>query len=154
MEGVDYHFVDRESFERMEAEGAFLETAEVFGNRYGTPRRWVEEQLARGRLVILEIDVRGAKQVKAAMPDAFCVFIEPPSETALLERLRARRREDDETIRRRFAEAQREIAEAHASDAYSVYLVNDDLEEAIERAVGLVREEWIRRGGNPGEPLA
>lgn len=86
VEGVDYHFVTDAEFERMRAAREFLESAEVFGRKYGTPRRWVEEQLARGRLVILEIDVQGARQVKGAMPEAFGLFVLPPSEDALLER--------------------------------------------------------------------
>src|SRR5690606_33126975 len=107
-EGVDYHFVSDEEFDRLIAEGAFLEYAGVFGKRYGTLRKWVEERLAEGRMVILEIDVQGAINVKRQMPDAFGVFVLPPSEGVLLERLRARKREDEGVIQRRFAEAKRE----------------------------------------------
>ncbi len=148
VEGVDYHFVTDAEFERMRAAGEFLESAEVFGRKYGTPRRWVEEQLARGRLVILEIDVQGARQVKAAMPEAFGLFVLPPGEEALLERLRARKREPEEAIRRRFAEARREIAEARGSGVYDHFLVNDDLARAIREAVETVREERTRRTDN------
>ncbi|MCL4740814.1 MAG: guanylate kinase [Phycisphaerales bacterium] len=145
VEGVDYHFVTDAEFERMRAAREFLESAEVFGRKYGTPRRWVEEQLARGRLVILEIDVQGARQVKGAMPEAFGLFVLPPGEEALLERLRARKREPEEAIQRRFAEARREIAEARASGVYDRFIVNDDLPSAIGEAVEAVRAERARR---------
>ncbi len=143
VEGVDYHFVDNPTFDRMREAGEFLEHASVFGNQYGTPRRWVEEQLARGRLVILEIDVQGAAQVKSSLPSAMGLFIEPPSEQTLLERLRARRREGEEAIQRRFAEARREIELAHTLGIYDAFIVNKDLNESIARAVELVR---VRRG--------
>ena len=139
VEGVDYHFVSDAEFDRLVADDELLEWAEVFGRRYGTPRKWADEQLRRGRLVILEIDVKGARQVKERMPGAFGVFILPPSEEALLQRLRARRRDTEEAIARRFAEAQREIAEAKACGAYDAFVVNDELERAIEEAVGVVR---------------
>lgn len=146
VEGVDYHFVSDEEFDRMLADDAFLEWANVFGKRYGTPRAWVQEQLARGRLVILEIDVEGAKQVKRAMPDAYAIFVLPPSEEDLLHRLRTRKRESEEQIQKRFAEARREIAEAQASGAYDAFIVNDDVDRAIVEAIKLV--ESRRRGGS------
>ncbi len=143
VEGVDYHFVSDEEFERMVAEHEFLEWANVFGKKYGTPRAWVAEQLDRGRLVILEIDVEGAKQVKSKMPEAMGIFIMPPSEDVLLERLRSRKREGEEAIQRRFAEAKREITEAKVCGAYDHFLVNDDLHATIAEAVRLVEQ---RRG--------
>ncbi len=145
VEGVDYHFVSHDEFEALKAAGELLESAMVFGNGYATPRAWVEEQLGRGRLVILEIDVAGAMQVKQSMPDMFGVFILPPSEEALLERLRARKREPEEVIARRFAEARREIAEARESGAYDLFIVNDELDRAIHEAVDVVKQERERR---------
>ncbi|MBX3363689.1 MAG: guanylate kinase [Phycisphaeraceae bacterium] len=150
VEGVDYHFVSRDEFLAMQARGEFLESADVFGNLYGTPRPWVEEHLARGRLVILEIDVQGAIQVKRAIPDAFAVFILPPSEDVLLQRLRDRKREDERTIQRRFAEARREIELAHSSGAYDLFLINKDLHQAIEKAVEAVRIARSRRSRTLG----
>lgn len=147
VEGVDYHFVTDAEFDRMIAAGEFLECADVFGKRYGTPRRWVEEQLRRGRLVILEIDVQGAATVRSKMPEAFGIFVLPPSDDVLLQRLRDRKREPEEAIRRRFAEAQREIAQARSSGAYDEFLVNADLNETIRRAVELVRVARQRRRG-------
>ncbi len=145
-EGVDYHFVTDEEFDRLIERGAFLEWAGVFGKRYGTLRGWVEARLAEGKLVILEIDVQGAINVKRAMPDAFGIFVLPPSEEVLLERLRARKREPEEVIQRRFAEAKREIAAAKASGVYDAFVVNDTLEHAIAEAEGLLRAELARRG--------
>lgn len=145
VEGVDYHFIDDAAFEAMKARGEFIETADIYGKKYGTPRAWVEEQVRRGRLVILEIDVEGAKQVKKKMPAAFGVFILPPTEEVLLMRLRSRKREDEPSIQRRFAEAKREMESARASGVYNVFLVNDVVDESIERAVGLVEAERERR---------
>lgn len=149
VDGVDYHFVDEARFDEMVRDGAFLEWAGVFGKRYGTPRAWVEEQLSRGRLVILEIDVEGARQIKRAMPEAFGVFILPPSEDELLRRLRGRKREDEALIQKRFAEARREIAEARGCGAYDAFIINDDLDRAIGEAVGTVVLERERRNTKP-----
>lgn len=138
-DGVDYTFIDDAKFDAMVAGDELLEHANVFGKKYGTPRAWVEAQLAAGRLVILEIDVQGAEQIKAKKPEAFALFIEPPSEAELLERLRARKREDEATIQRRFAEAKREIVRARSGGVYDAFLVNNDLESAIASALELVR---------------
>lgn len=134
-EGVDYHFISDEQFDELEAEGAFLESADVFGKKYGTRKRWVDEQLARGRLVILEIDVLGAQQVKSKMADAFAMFILPPSEEELLNRLQNRKRESEEQIQKRFAEAKREIAFAKESDVYDTFVINEDIDRAIAEAI-------------------
>lgn len=137
-DGVDYFFVDRERFAEMESSGEMLETARVFDNFYGTPAGWVRDRLDEGRVVVLEIDVQGAIRVRKRIPEAFGVFILPPSEDALLQRLRDRKREPEEVIQRRFAEAQHEIAAAKSSGAYDRFITNDDLERAIEEAVGAV----------------
>ncbi|MCK4872685.1 MAG: guanylate kinase [Phycisphaerales bacterium] len=144
-EGVDYFFLTDDQFEQRRLASEFLEWADVFDCKYGTPCRPVIEHLDAGRLVILEIDVRGARQVKDAMPDAFGIFILPPSEEILLKRLRGRKRETEEVIQRRFAEARREIAEAREGDLFDVLIVNDDLEEAIDAAVAAVETERARR---------
>jgi guanylate kinase len=142
-EGVDYFFVTDEQFDRVRAEGGFLEWAEVFGRKYGTPADWVQQRLREGKLVILEIDVRGAAQVRATAQDMFGIFVLPPSEVALLQRLRHRKRDPEDVIQRRFAEAKREIAEAQSCGAYDEFLINDDLDRAVNRAVQVIRE---RRG--------
>ena len=145
VEGVDYHFVTDEEFERLHAADEFLETAGVYGKKYGTPKGWVLEQIKRGRLVILEIDVQGAIQVKRQLPEAFSIFIEPPSEEELSRRLHGRKREDEATIQRRFSQAKAEIAEARTCGVYDVFLVNTEIEESIARAVGFVEAERTRR---------
>lgn len=147
VEGVDYRFVDDAEFEAMKSRGEFLETAGIYGKKYGTPRAWVEEQIKRGRMVILEIDVQGAISVKNAIPDAYAIFVLPPSEDALLERLRSRKRESEEIIQRRFGQAKREIEQAHACGIYNEFIVNDVLDESIARAIELVARERDRRRG-------
>jgi guanylate kinase len=150
VEGVDYRFVTDEEFEAMKARGEFLETAGVYGKKYGTPKAWVFEQLKRGRLVILEIDVQGAIQVKRQAPEAFAVFILPPDEATLLSRLRDRKRDGDDMIRKRFEAAKSEIETARSCGVYNVFLVNDNLEATIERALDLVRAERARRNRRGG----
>jgi guanylate kinase len=145
VEGVDYHFVTDAEFERMKAAGEFLETADIYGKKYGTPRKWVDEQLKRGRLVILEIDVVGAINVKRALPEAYAIFVLPPSEEALIERLRARKREDEGAIARRFASAKKEIEHAKSCGVYDEFLVNERLDDAIGKAVMHVGMERERR---------
>lgn len=140
VDGVDYHFITDEEFDRRVADDDFLEHAVYAGNKYGTLKGPVDAQLARGRLMILEIDLQGAKQVKARMPDAFALFILPPSEDTLLERLRARRRESEDAIQRRFRIAREEIAEAKRCGVYDAFIINDDLPRAIDEALTIVRD--------------
>ena len=137
-EGVDYYFVDEAEFERHVEAGNLLEWARVFDHCYGTPRRPVEERLAEGRDVILEIDVAGGIQVKRAFPEAVALFILPPSEEELLNRLRRRGREDEAKIQRRFGEAKREIETARSCGSYDHFVVNERLDEAVQRACGIV----------------
>jgi guanylate kinase len=139
-DGVDYHFVDQATFQRWIDEGRFLEYAQVFGRSwYGTLRDQVEQALGEGKLIVLDIDVQGARDVKMRLPAALGVFVLPPSEETLLKRLRARGREDEIAIERRFAEAQKEISFAKSSGVYDAFLVNDDLEIAIDQLCDLVR---------------
>lgn len=144
VEGRDYYFITEAEFARRRDADDLLEWATVFGRySYGTPRGPVVDQLALGRLVILEIDVQGALQIKRQLPDAFMFFVLPPSDEELLRRLRARGRDSDEAIQRRFNEAQHEIRTAKESHAYDAFIVNDDLKTAIEQACDLVQK---RRG--------
>ncbi|MCC6581339.1 MAG: guanylate kinase [Phycisphaeraceae bacterium] len=149
-DGVDYHFVDIPTFQKARDEGKLLEWAEVFGNFYGTPREPVDQAVKDGRVMILEIDVQGAIQVKKLFPAAFSLFVLPPSEDELLRRLRKRQREDEATIQRRFRKAKDEIAMAKACGVYDVFLVNDDLDQAIAEAVRIVREELTKRQAATG----
>ena len=138
-EGIDYFFVDDARFEEVFRNGGFLEWANVFGRKYGTPRAWVDDRLREGKVVILEIDVAGGKQVRRRVPDMFGLFVLPPSEEALLDRLRARGRDDEEEIARRFSEAKREMEEARACGAYDEFVVNDDLDRAIAESLAAIR---------------
>jgi guanylate kinase len=140
VEGRDYYFIDDASFDRMRDGGELLEWAEVFGkHRYGTPRKPVEDHLRAGRLVILEIDVQGGMQVKDKCPQAFMIFVLAPNDEELLRRLRQRGRDSKDAMQRRFAAAKKEIATARASNAYDDFIVNDDLDAAVQRACDLVK---------------
>ena len=144
VDGVDYQFMTVDEFNERIDRDEFLEHAVYAGNHYGTLRAPVDAQLERGRLVILEIDVQGAEQIKATMPEAFAMFIKPPSPETLLERLRSRKRESEEIIQRRFQLAQQEIARAESSGAYDTFIVNDDLDTAINTALDTVRTQRTR----------
>jgi guanylate kinase len=146
--GKKYQFVDLETFRRQLEAGEFLEYAYVFGNWYGTLKQPVEDALAAGKIVLLEIDVQGAIQVHQLFPDSLGVFILPPSEEDLLKRLRDRGRDDEATILRRFTEAQQEIRTAQASDAYDLLVVNED--NGVEKTVGEVQKAIRRRRENSG----
>lgn len=155
IEGADYHFISPQEFQRRVDAGEFLEHAVYAGNRYGTLRAPVEDELRRGRLVILDIDVQGGRQVKQRAPDAFSIFILPPDEDSLLTRLRARAREDESDIQKRFAEARREIEEARSCGAYDLFIVNDDLDRAVTEALArITAERALRRGNNHGSAPA
>jgi guanylate kinase len=135
-DGVEYLFVDDATFDAMVADRRFLEWAEVFaGRRYGTPRGFVDEQLAAGRDVILEIDVQGAAQVRSNAPEAVLILLEPPSLEALEERLRGRGTEDEDGISERLAAAQRELEQAGWFDHV---IVNDDLDRAAAQVAAII----------------
>lgn len=138
VDGKDYFFLTREQFKRQRDAGELLEWAEVFGNYYGTPAQPVLQALARGDLVLLEIDVKGAIQVKGKIPEAFAVFVLPPDEDTLLERLRQRGRDDEKTIQSRLSESRNEIARGHACGIYQTFIINDQLQQTAEKTVTLV----------------
>ena len=138
-DGKDYSFLSKDEFRRRLADGAFLEHAEVFGNHYGTPREPVERAMADGQTVILEIDVQGGVQVKAAMPEAVMIFILPPRIDELLRRIEARNRGEDEQARqRRLAKAETEIAAGKLH--YEFFVVNDVLDKAVRDVVNIIQE--------------
>ncbi|MFP3937658.1 MAG: guanylate kinase [Phycisphaerae bacterium] len=139
-DGRDYHFVDRETFEKMIADGELLEWAEVFGELYGTPAEPVREALRQGRKILLDVDVQGGRQVHEPMPDATFVLILPPSDEELARRLRGRASESEQQIRRRLAKARDEIASAEAQGIYNHHVVNDRLEDAIETVLRIVNQ--------------
>ena len=140
--GQAYDFIDRTEFQRRIDAGEFLEHAEVFGNFYGTHRSALELAQARGKDLVLDIDVQGAAQLKKRIPDAVTIFVLAPSREILEQRLRARSQDSDAVIRRRLDNAAREIRN------YSLYdyvLVNEDLEPAVESLKAIVRAERVRR---------
>jgi guanylate kinase len=142
-DGVEYFFLDEPTFKRWIDEDRFLEHAHVFGKYwYGTPRKAVQEQLDLGRIVILDIEVQGAEQVRTHMPDAFGVFVLPPSEEILHQRLVDRKRDEPDVIERRFAQARAEIAAATAEGqtTYDAHIVNDDLERSSRELDRLLTE--------------
>jgi guanylate kinase len=137
-DGVHYFFTDKEKFRRMIDRGEFLEWAEYYGQLYGTSRAFVEDQVAAGVDVILDIDVQGARQVKTRIPEAISVFILPPSFSELERRLRSRRLESDEAIHRRLEIAKSEIP--YYRD-YNYIVVNDILENSVQTLEAIVRAE-------------
>ena len=138
-QGREYNFLPRAEFEEMIQNDAFLEYAEVFGNYYGTPKGSVDEALAAGRIVILEIDVQGALRVKKIRPDAQTIFILPPRKKDLRERIDGRGRgEDEETKKRRLETASREIATAW--QYYDHMVINDDLGQAVQEVIDIIDE--------------
>jgi guanylate kinase len=143
-EGVDYHFVSRAEFERLVAGGAFLESAEYSGNLYGTSWGAIEGPLRAGRDVLLEIEVQGARQVRARLSEAVLVFLIPPSLAVLEERLRSRGTDGPDEIARRLVIARGELA---ALDLFDYAIVNDALEDAVAQLRGIVAAE---RAGAPG----
>ncbi len=132
IDGVHYRFVDPDTFDQLIAAGAFLEHASYAGNRYGTPRDQVANAVAEGAVVILDIEVQGAIQVKRAIPSALLVFLVPPAMDELERRLRSRGTEDEQTIQRRLERARDELAQ---HEAFDVVVVNDDLERCVGEVI-------------------
>jgi guanylate kinase len=137
-DGVDYHFLTREEFDRRVADGEFVEHADYAGRSYGTLRSELEDRVRAGSPVLLEIEVQGARQVRAAMPEAVQVFIAPPSLPALRTRLIGRGTDDQEEVERRLQVAEQELA---AQPEFGHVVVNDRLDEALERLAGIVAAE-------------
>jgi guanylate kinase len=155
VDGRDYVFVDRPTFERMAADGELLETAEVFDNLYGTPAAFVETHLEHGDDVLLEIDVQGAAQIRERAPDAVLILLRPPSLEELARRLRSRGTESEDRIGRRLGEAERELAQASWFDHE---VVNDELERASSQVAAIIEASRDRpssrasKGSGGGAP--
>ncbi|MBE5755718.1 MAG: guanylate kinase [Clostridiales bacterium] len=141
IDGVDYYFVTREYFEEQIEAGNFLEYAEFVGNYYGTPKDKVEKKLNNGYDVMLEIEVDGATQVKQKVEDAISIFVVPPSMEALENRLQGRKTEEQEIIQKRLEKARREIVLA---GLYDYVVINDDLEEATEDVVSIIKSGHLK----------
>jgi guanylate kinase len=137
-DGVNYHFVDKAVFEAMVEAGEFIESAMVFGNMYGTSRQHLQEQLLKGKDVILEIDWQGARQIRKLMNDCRSIFIVPPSIAALRQRLTSRGQDDETIINRRMREA---VSEMSHYVEFEYLVINDDFDEARENLVAIIMGE-------------
>ena len=138
-DGQDYHFVSAQTFQTMVANNEFLEHAKVFDNHYGTAMSTVQEALSSGRQLLLEIDWQGARQVRARLPEAFSIFILPPSRSALEQRLRQRSTDSEEVIRRRLQDSVLDLA--HWPE-FEFVVINDQFETALDDL-----QEIVRNGG-------
>ncbi len=133
-DGKDYHFVSRDEFLAMAKRGEFLESAEVYGNLYGTSQTWIGQEKAKGRDILLEIDWQGAAQVRRLFPDCISIFILPPSMKALEQRLKGRGKDNDAVIAKRMAAVREDVA--HIAE-FDYVIINDNLNEAL-RELGAV----------------
>jgi guanylate kinase len=150
-DGVDYHFVGRDEFDAMIRNDELLEWAEVHGELYGTRRANLEDAERQGRLLILDIDVQGARQVVEALSDTVTIFLLPPSFDALMERLRQRGSEDASRLRRRLETAKNELK---CVDEFQYVVINDRLDDTVERIRTIVaaeRQRLSRRRAETGE---
>jgi guanylate kinase len=141
-DGKDYHFVSRETFLSMAAHGDFLESAEVYGNLYGTSQSWIAREIASGRDILLEIDWQGAAQVRSKFPDCIGIFILPPSLEALEIRLKGRAQDSAEVIARRIASAKEDVS--HVLE-FDYVIINDKLDEALQQLNAVVVAAGLRR---------
>ena len=142
VEGKDYHFVSRETFLSMAQHGDFIESAEVYGNLYGTSQSWIASEIASGRDILLEIDWQGAQQVRRKFPASIGVFILPPSLKALQYRLQGRAQDSAEVIAKRLQAAQADIA--HVVE-FDYVIINDVLDDALRQLQAIIVAESLRR---------
>lgn len=141
-DGRDYFFVDRGTFERMAREGKFVEWASVHGELYGTERKQLDDCLADGKTLLLDVDVQGAMSIMKEFPEAITIFIEPPSLEELERRLRRRGTESDESVRRRLEGAKRELA--YRND-FQYIVINDRLDESIRQIENIIKIAPLER---------
>ena len=144
-EGKTYEHIDRKEFFRRLDADEFLEYAQVYGDYYATPKHPALDHMGAGKDVLLEIDVQGALQVRHHYPDALLIFIVPPDEPTLLQRLRDRGRDSADDIHKRFMAAKREIHMAKGSRAFDTMVVNDDLDKCVEEVAKIIKHK--RAGG-------
>jgi len=142
VDGREYHFIDMDRFTAMRAAGDFVEWAEVHGNFYGTSQRWLDERLAAGDEVLLEIDWQGAAQVRATFPQAISIFILPPSMAELERRLRGRGTDAEDVVARRLAAA---LDEMRHVEEFDYVIINDELEVALLDLLAIVRASRLQR---------
>jgi guanylate kinase len=141
-DGKDYHFISRDTFLAMAKRGEFLESAEVYGNLYGTSQTWISHENTRGRDILLEIDWQGAEQIRRMFPECISVFILPPSKQALEDRLRKRGKDNDAVIAKRMASVREEVA--HIAE-FDYVIINDNLNEALRELNAVVLSARLRR---------
>lgn len=141
VDGESYFFISKDKFEDMIEKNGFLEYAKVYDNYYGTPRKYVEEQLSKGRDVILEIDIQGALKVKETFPDGVFIFIMPPSMDELKNRIKKRGSETEESLLKRFNSAFKEI---NYASQYNYIVVNDVVEDAVAKLESIITAEKCR----------
>jgi guanylate kinase len=141
-QGREYHFIDRKKFEAMIASGDFLEHANVYGNYYGTSKRWIETELAGDNDVLLEIDWQGARQVRSLFPEMVGIFVLPPSISELRRRLEARGKDAPETIATRMASARNEVS--HVLE-FEYIIVNEEFDSAVSDLQAIVRASRVAR---------
>lgn len=141
VDGREYHFVSRETFLQMSRHGDFLESAEVYGNLYGTSQSWIRDEMAQGRDILLEIDWQGAAQVRRGFPEALSVFILPPSLEALEMRLKGRGQDSAEVIDRRMQTAREEMS--HVAE-FDYVIINDRLDHAVQQLKAIVAAARLR----------
>lgn len=139
--GKDYHFVSREQFLDMAARGEFLESAEVYGNLYGTSQSWICQEIAKGHDILLEIDWQGAKQVRRLFPECITVFVLPPSLEALEQRLKGRGKDNAEVITRRLAAVREDVS--HVAE-FDYVIINNILNEALRELSAIVLSARLR----------
>lgn len=144
IDGQSYRFVTRDDFARMLAENELLEHAEYLGNLYGTPRRPVEDAVAAGAVIVMEIDVQGGAQIAGRMPDSIRVFILPPTMETLKARLEGRQTESEAIQQKRLAQADGEIGFARAGGVYPYFITNDILEDSVNRVLEILRREQAK----------
>ncbi len=141
VDGVDYFFLSPETFQAKAREGEFLEWAEFCGYNYGTPRSFVTENLKKGYVVVMDVDIQGAKQIKRRMPDAVFTFLLPPTITELESRLRGRHTETDDAINRRMSAAYEEL---RVGIDYDYAVVNDQVDTAAQQLSSIITAEQCR----------
>lgn len=140
VDGRDYHFVNIDVFKQMLFNEEFLESAEVYGNYYGTSRQWIDEATESGKNILLEIDCQGAKQIKRTFPESIGIFILPPSIDALATRLKMRAQDNDDIIKKRLAAAREEIS--HIGE-FDYVIVNHHFDEALNDLTSIVRAAYL-----------
>lgn len=138
----DYHFVSRDIFQQMLVNGEFLESAEVYGNLYGTSKRWINEAIASGQDILLEIDCQGARQIQRIFPQSVRIFILPPSADTLAIRLKTRAQDDPEIIQKRLAAAREEIR--HIAE-FDYIVINNQLDEALNDLICIIKAEHLKK---------